>query len=76
MQGVNEKGRRGINIRDEASVSVHDNSLIIEQNTKKYAGVEIKDKSFLHAVQNAPNIVMAECDDDGFEIFRKVKLVS
>ncbi|MBY4639874.1 hypothetical protein K6L44_07705 [Gluconacetobacter entanii] len=35
MQGVNEKGRRGINIRDEASVSVHDNSLIIEQNIKK-----------------------------------------
>ena len=65
-----------MSLKDEVQVSIHGDTIVIEQNRKKYGNVKIEDQSFIDAIQKAPNIVVVECDDDGFDVFEKSVRVS
>ena len=60
-----------MSLKDEVQISTQGDTIVIEQNKKKYGKIKIEDESFIDAVKKAPNIIVVECDDDGFEVFEK-----
>lgn len=65
----------GMKLHDEVIVHINNAFLMLGQNKKVYAKVEILDAVFLDAIKKSPKIVLAECDDDSFEIFQKVRQI-
>jgi hypothetical protein len=65
----------GMNLHHEVLLHIKNNFLMLGQNKKCYAKIEILDIVFLEAIKAAPVINLAQCDDDGLDIFDNARIL-